>query len=125
MERIAEDAGVPVQSLYYTFRSEGQLLCQVVEATAAGDDRAAPVAQRAWVQDMLTATSAQRVLALAVEDVPTSTFGPSTLAGRGCGERRPSRSALLAAGGRRTPHRAGPDGYQADRAGRAAPRPES
>src|SRR6478735_5690169 len=67
MERIARDAGVAVQTLYYTFRTKGQLLCEVVEATAAGDDRAAPVVQRAWVQDMLTATTGQRVLALAVE----------------------------------------------------------
>ena len=67
MERIARDAGVAVQTLYYTFQTKGQLLCEVVEATAAGDDRAAPVAQRAWVQDMLTATTGQRVLALAVE----------------------------------------------------------
>ena len=67
MERIADDAGVAVQTLYYTFRTKGRLLREVVEATAAGDDEAAPVAQRAWVQDMLTATSGQRVLALAVE----------------------------------------------------------
>ena len=42
MERIAQEAGVAVQTLYYTFRTKGQLLCEVVEATAAGDDRAAP-----------------------------------------------------------------------------------
>lgn len=67
MERIADHAGVAVQTLYYTFRSKGQLLCEVVEVTAAGDEDAAPVARRAWVQDMLAATSGQRVLALAVE----------------------------------------------------------
>jgi len=67
MERIADDAGVAVQTLYYTFRAKGQLLREVVEVTAAGDEDAAPVAQRAWVQEMLTATSGQRVLALAVE----------------------------------------------------------
>lgn len=67
MERIADDAGVAVQTLYYTFRTKGQLLCEVVEMTAAGDGDAARVAQPAWVQGMLTATSGQRVLALAVE----------------------------------------------------------
>lgn len=67
MERIADDAGVAVQTLYYTFRTKGQLLCEVVEVTAAGDEDPAPAAQRAWVQEMLTATSGQRVLALAVE----------------------------------------------------------
>lgn len=67
MDRIAEHAGVAVQTLYYTFRTKGQLLCEVVEATAAGDEDAPPVLQRAWVQEMLTANSGQRVLALAVE----------------------------------------------------------
>ena len=67
MERIAKHAGVAVQTLYYTFRTKGQLLCEVVEVTAAGDEDAAPVALRAWAREMLTATSGQRVLALAVE----------------------------------------------------------
>jgi len=67
MERIADTAGVAVQTLYYTFRTKGQLLCEVVETTAAGDGEAVPVAQRAWVQDMLASRSGPRVLALAVE----------------------------------------------------------
>ncbi|MDQ1586030.1 MAG: hypothetical protein QOH80_1395 [Actinomycetota bacterium] len=67
MERIAAEAGVAIQTLYYTFRTKGQLLREVIEVTAAGEEDAAPVAQRAWMQEMLTATSAQRVLALAVE----------------------------------------------------------
>lgn len=67
MERIADDAGVAVQTLYYTFRSKGELLCEVIEVTAAGEQDAAPVAQRTWSQEVLTATSGQRVLALAVE----------------------------------------------------------
>ena len=67
MDRIAEHAGVAVRNPYYTFRTKGQLLCEVVEVTAAGDEDPPPVQQRAWVQDMLTATSGQRALALAVE----------------------------------------------------------
>lgn len=67
MERIADEAGVAVQTVYYTFRSKGQLLREVIEVTAAGEDDAAPVAQRAWMREMLTARSGQRVLALAVE----------------------------------------------------------
>lgn len=67
MNRIAEHAGVAVQTLYYTFGTKGQLLCEVVEVTAAGDQDAPPVQQRAWAQDMLAASSGQRVLALAVE----------------------------------------------------------
>jgi AcrR family transcriptional regulator len=67
MERIANEAGVAVQTLYYSFRTKGQLLCEVVEATAAGEDDAVPVAQRPWMQEMLAATSGARVLALTVE----------------------------------------------------------
>lgn len=67
MEQIADEAGVAVQTLYYSFRTKGQLLCEVVEVAAAGDDDAAPVAQRAWTQEMLSATSGQRLLALGVE----------------------------------------------------------
>jgi len=67
MERIADEAGVAVQTLYYTFRTKGQLLREVIEVTAAGEEGAAPVAQRAWTQEMLTAPSGQRVLALGVE----------------------------------------------------------
>lgn len=67
MERIAEQAGVAVQTLYYTFQTKGQLLCEVVEVTAAGDDDPVPVARRPWMQELLSATSGQRVLALGVE----------------------------------------------------------
>jgi TetR/AcrR family transcriptional regulator, regulator of autoinduction and epiphytic fitness len=67
MERIAEEAGVAVQTLYYTFQTKGQLLCEVVEVTAAGEGDPVPVARRPWMQEMLTATSGQRILALGVE----------------------------------------------------------
>ena len=67
MEHIARESGVAVQTLYYTFRTKGQLLCKVVEVTAAGVEDPAPVEQRTWTQQMMTATSGQRVLALGVE----------------------------------------------------------
>lgn len=67
MEQIAADAGVAVQTVYYTFKTKGQLLCEVVEVTAAGEDVPVPPAQRAWAQEMRTASAAQRVLALGIE----------------------------------------------------------
>ena len=67
MEHIADEAGVAVQTLYYTFRTKGLLLREVIEVTASGEDDAPPVAQRAWMQEMLSARSSQRVLALGVE----------------------------------------------------------
>jgi TetR/AcrR family transcriptional regulator of autoinduction and epiphytic fitness len=67
MDQIAADAGVAVQTVYYTFKTKGQLLAEVVEVTAAGDEEPVPVPDRAWAREMLSATSAQRVLALGVE----------------------------------------------------------
>jgi TetR/AcrR family transcriptional regulator of autoinduction and epiphytic fitness len=67
MEQIAVQAGVAVQTVYYTFKTKGQLLSEVVEETAAGEDGPTPPAQRAWVTEMLSASVAQRVLALGVE----------------------------------------------------------
>jgi TetR/AcrR family transcriptional regulator, regulator of autoinduction and epiphytic fitness len=67
MEQIAADAGVAVQTVYYTFKTKGQLLIEVVEVTATGEDVPVPPAQRAWVQEMFSAPTAQRVLALGIE----------------------------------------------------------
>lgn len=72
MEQIAAAAGVAVQTVYYTFRTKGQLLCEVVEFAAAGEaaaqeDRPTTVAQRPWMHEALSSPSAQRMLALAVE----------------------------------------------------------
>lgn len=64
---IAAGAGVAVQTVYYTFRTKGQLLVEVVEATAAGEDDPMPPSRRPWVQEMLSASPAQRVVALGVE----------------------------------------------------------
>ncbi len=67
MEQIATQAGVAVQTVYYTFRTKGQLLCEVVEVSAGGEDEQSPVSQRPWMLETLSSSSAQRVLALAVE----------------------------------------------------------
>lgn len=68
MEQIAAAAGVAVQTVYYTFKTKGQLLTEVVEVAAAGDDDPVPASRRAWVQEMLASSSPQRVLALGVEN---------------------------------------------------------
>jgi len=67
MERIADQAGVAVQTLYYTFRTKGQLLCEVVQASAAEEADTAPMGQPAWMQEMLAATTGPRILALSVD----------------------------------------------------------
>ena len=67
VEQIAADAGVAVQTVYYTFRTKGLLLRELVEVTAAGEEPAAPVMERALGPRDAVGPSAQRVLALAVE----------------------------------------------------------
>ncbi len=64
---LAPATGVAVQTVYYTFRTKAKLLCEVVDVTVAGEDEPIPVAQRQWMQETLSSSSAQRVLALAVE----------------------------------------------------------
>ena len=67
MQQIAADAGVAVQTVYYTFRTKARLLCEVVEVTAAGEPDPEPVARRPWMVEAMTSPSGQRALALAVE----------------------------------------------------------
>lgn len=67
MEEIASEAGVAVQTVYYTFRTKGALLCEVMEETAAGAEAAPPVDQRPWMEEAMTSPSPQRALALAIE----------------------------------------------------------
>ncbi len=67
MDQIAVGAGVAVQTVYYTFKTKGALLAEVVEVTAAGEDDPVPVFQRPWWQEMMRSTSPQRVLAIVVE----------------------------------------------------------
>lgn len=67
MDQIAREADVAVQTLYYTFRTKGQLLREVVETTAAGEADPLPVPERPWMHELLSSDSAQRVLALAIE----------------------------------------------------------
>jgi len=67
MERIAAQAGVAVQTLYYTFRTKAQLLREVMDATAAGTPDPAPVTQRPWMIEAMTTPSGHRALALSLE----------------------------------------------------------
>ncbi|HVF04293.1 MAG TPA: helix-turn-helix domain-containing protein [Frankiaceae bacterium] len=67
MEAIAARAGVAVQTVYYTFRTKGQLLREVVEHAGAGRPDAPPVDERPWMREALSDESGDRALALAVE----------------------------------------------------------
>jgi TetR/AcrR family transcriptional regulator, regulator of autoinduction and epiphytic fitness len=67
MKQIAAGAGVAVQTVYYTFKTKGALLREVVEVDGAGTDDPLPVAQRPWMRETMAATAQQRIIALAVE----------------------------------------------------------
>jgi TetR/AcrR family transcriptional regulator, regulator of autoinduction and epiphytic fitness len=67
MERVAEEAKVAVQTVYYTFGTKGQLLCEAMEFAAAGTHDPEPVHQREWMMEALREQSASRSLALAIE----------------------------------------------------------
>jgi TetR/AcrR family transcriptional regulator, regulator of autoinduction and epiphytic fitness len=67
MEQIAAEAGVAVQTVYYTFGTKARLLCEAVEVTAAGEPDPEPVVRRPWMVEAMSSPSAQRALALAVE----------------------------------------------------------
>lgn len=67
MDQIAAEAGVAVQTLYYTFGTKGGLLVELVEVTAAGESDPAPVAERPWWREAMATSSPDRGLELAVE----------------------------------------------------------
>lgn len=67
MERIAAQSGVAVQTMYYTFGTKGQVLCEAMEFAGAGEHDAVPVPQRSWMIEALATESPHRSLALGVE----------------------------------------------------------
>jgi TetR/AcrR family transcriptional regulator, regulator of autoinduction and epiphytic fitness len=67
MDRIATGSGVAVQTVYYTFGTKGQLLCETMEFAGAGEHDPLPVAHRPWMLEALSTPSPQRAIALTVE----------------------------------------------------------
>ncbi|WP_020525007.1 TetR/AcrR family transcriptional regulator [Catelliglobosispora koreensis] len=67
MESIGREARVAVQTVYYVFRTKAHLLREVIEVTAAGLPEPAPVMQRGWMQEALSALDGHRALALVIE----------------------------------------------------------
>lgn len=67
MEAIAADAAVAVQTVYFVFHTKGALLREVISFAAAGQHDAAPVMERPWIGEALSADDGRRVLALSME----------------------------------------------------------
>lgn len=67
MNEIADRAGVAVQTLYYTFRTKGLLLREVMEVTVGSGADPGPLSHRRWLQEIMSSASPQRSLALSAE----------------------------------------------------------
>lgn len=68
MEEIADEAGVSVQTVYYTFNTKALLLREVVDSAGAGAADQPPVAERTWMKQVLAEPSGDRALAVAIEN---------------------------------------------------------
>jgi len=68
MDAIAEQAGVAVQTLYFTFHTKDELLQEVHEWTVLGDDPTPPPLQQ-WYRAAVAEPDARRSLGLVVEGV--------------------------------------------------------
>jgi len=67
MAAIAEEAGVAVQTVHFTFHTKAELLQELIRVVSAGEDDPKPVMDREWAQEALAATDPQRSLALMAE----------------------------------------------------------
>ena len=67
MAAIAEEAGVAVQTVHFTFHTKAELLQELVRVVSAGEDDPKPVMDRQWAQEAVAAADPQRSLALMAE----------------------------------------------------------
>lgn len=67
MNDIAGQAGVAVQTVYYTFRTKALLLREAMEVTVVGRSDPATLTERPWTAEILAGTTPQRILALSTE----------------------------------------------------------
>ncbi|MDE3722184.1 helix-turn-helix domain containing protein [Nocardiopsis sp. N85] len=58
VQAIADEAGVGVQTVYYTFRTKAAVLKEAVDRLVAGDDEPVPTLERPWVREALAAPDA-------------------------------------------------------------------
>jgi TetR/AcrR family transcriptional regulator of autoinduction and epiphytic fitness len=67
METIAADAGVAVQTVYFTFHTKAELLLAAMTVAGGESDAPEEPVERAWVGRVMAADSGTRRLALIVE----------------------------------------------------------
>ncbi|GAA0916592.1 TetR/AcrR family transcriptional regulator [Virgisporangium aurantiacum] len=96
LQRIAERAGVAVQTIYFAFGNKPSLLKEVVDVAIAGDDEPIPTLQRAWFRDALAADTAEAHLRAHVHGTcqVLRRVAPIMDVLRGAGEQDPSIAGL-------------------------------
>jgi len=67
MDAIAHDAGVAVQTVYFTFHTKAEVLIEAAKIAGGGPGTTADVMSRAWVQEAFAAPDGGRRLAVIVE----------------------------------------------------------
>ena len=69
VEMIAQEAGVAVQTVYFSFRAKANILKQLVDINVAGDAQPTAALQRAWVTDALAEPDPGRQLKIQVKGI--------------------------------------------------------
>jgi AcrR family transcriptional regulator len=67
VEMITHEAGVAVQTVYFSFRTKANVLTQLVDINVAGDTQPTATLQRAWVADALAEPDPIRQLEIQVK----------------------------------------------------------
>jgi AcrR family transcriptional regulator len=67
MTDIAEEAGVAVQTLYFTFHTKAELLKETLDVAVAGDDDPIPIFERPWMKELEAEIDPRRRLELIAE----------------------------------------------------------
>jgi AcrR family transcriptional regulator len=94
MAQIAKEAGVAVQTLYFTFHTKAQLLQQTLERAVLGDGPPVPPPQTQWYQAMLAQPAIRPALEHLVSGVSEilQRVAPLRPAGGKPGSPRPSNA---------------------------------
>jgi AcrR family transcriptional regulator len=67
MDAVARDAGVAVQTVYFTFHTKAELLVAAIELAGGAPDDPAVVMERAWIGQVIAAPDGPKRLSLIVE----------------------------------------------------------
>jgi AcrR family transcriptional regulator len=67
MDAIAREAGVAVQTVYFTFHTKADVLIEALTVAGGGPERTASVMARSWMQEVIAASNGAQRLALIVD----------------------------------------------------------